>query len=418
KGYSTGNIEHSNGNIITNTFSTTAVDTELKPEKKTSVEFGITLNTLQNRLNFDVAYYDDLTENQISTIPLPSASGFSNLLTNVGTLRNKGIEMTMTGKPIRNRNIDWTATFNYWKNTTTVEELHPLTGEYKSLYGDVAYGNYRVGAVAFEGGEYGVLYSDSKIAEDDAGNKLMSWHNGVKAPYYKRAGGRDKVGSIQPDFEGSFNNEFRYKNFNLGVLLDMRFGGEVVSFPAKYGTAYGVLETSLNAGLTADENLIAKGVDWTSKYSGEQYTNGVIPVGIFDDGTTITGPDGVNHDVSGMTWQEAAAAGIVDDAVDEGQWAYWHSAWGTSVVNPNWLYTLSYVSIRNITLGYNVKLPKYRIQNLNVNLNIRNAGYLYNSSPANLHPESGRGTGSAQSAFIRTLMPYQRTYTLGLQFTF
>ena len=119
-----------------------------------------------------------------------------------------------------------------------------------------------------------------------------------------------------------------------------------------------------------------------------------------------------------MTWQEAAAAGIVDDAVDEGQWAYWHSAWGTSVVNPNWLYTLSYVSLRNITLGYNVKLPKYRIQNLNVNLNIRNAGYLYNSSPANLHPESGRGTGSAQSAFIRTLMPYQRTYTLGLQFTF
>ncbi len=418
KGYSTGNIEHSNGNIITNTYSTTAVDTELKPEKKTSYEFGITLNTLQNRLNFDVAYYDDLIENQISTIPLPGASGFSNLLTNVGSLKNKGVELTITGQILRSKDFNWTATFNYWKNTTTVDKLHPLTGDYKSLYGDIGYGNYRVGAVAFEGGEYGVLYSDSKIAQDEQGRNLMTWHDGVKAAYYKRAGGSEKVGSIQPDFEGSFNNEFRYKNFTLGVLIDMRFGGEVVSFPAKYGTAYGVLETSLNAGETASENIVENGVEWTSKYTGTTYSNGIIPAGVFDSGTTITGPDGKPHDVTGMTWKEAASAGAVDDAMDEGQWAYWHSAWGTSVVNPNWLYTLSYVSLRNISFGYDVKLPKYKIQNLNVNLNVRNAGYLYNSSPANLHPESGRGTGSAQSAFIRTLMPYSRTYTLGLQFTF
>ncbi|NQU51206.1 MAG: SusC/RagA family TonB-linked outer membrane protein [Bacteroidetes bacterium] len=156
KGYSTGNIEHSNGNIITNTFSTTAVDTELVPERKTSYEYGITLNTLQNRLNLDVAYYNDLTENQISTIPLPGASGFGALLTNVGSLRNKGIEMTLTGKIVQNRNFSWDATFNYWKNTTTVEELHELTGDFKNLYGSAGYGNYRVSAVAFEGGEYGV----------------------------------------------------------------------------------------------------------------------------------------------------------------------------------------------------------------------------------------------------------------------
>ncbi|MEQ9289912.1 MAG: SusC/RagA family TonB-linked outer membrane protein [Cyclobacteriaceae bacterium] len=421
RGYSTGNIDHANGNIITNSGSTTVVDPLLRPEKKTSVEVGLNVSFMQNRLTLDVAYYDDLVKNQISTIPLPNESGFNNMLTNVGSLRNSGVELTLSADIIKNSTYNWTSTFNYWRNTTTVENLNELTGDFKNLYGSAGYGNYRVAAVAFEGGEYGVLYSDSKVAQDDNGNNLMSWHNGVKAPYYKRAGGREEVGKIQPDFEGSWNNEFRYKNFTLGVLLDMRFGGEVVSFPAKYGTAYGVLETSLNAGRTADENLLEKGVTWTSKRAAESdvvYTNGVVPAGVFDDGTTITDPNGVNQDVSGMTWREAAAAGIVDDAVDEGQWAYWHSAWGTGVVNPNWLYTLSYISVRNISVGYNVKLPKLKIQNLNVSLNVRNAGYLHNSSPSNLHPESGRGTGSSQSAFIRTLMPYQRTYTLGLQFTF
>lgn len=420
RGYSVGNIEHANGNVITNYLDATIVDTELKPERKNSYEFGLTLNTLNNRLNLDVAYFSDETTNQISTIPLPSASGFSSMLTNVGTITGKGVELTLTGKPVYSRNFNWTSTFNYWRVKNVISELHELTGDYKSLYGDVAYGNYRVGAVAFEGGEYGVLYSDSKIKTDEQGRPLLTWHDGVKAPYYQRSGEVQEVGKIRPDFEGSWINEIRYKNFSLELLLDMRFGGNVMSFPGRYGTAYGVLETSLNAGKTADEYIIEKNVTWNSKFSpnNTQYENGIIPAGVFAPGTVITGPDGVQHNVSGMTYQEAANANIVDDAVDEGSWAYWHNSWGTGVINPNWFYELSYISLRNISVGYNVKLPKYKIQNMNVNLNVRDAGYLYNSSPNNLHPESGRGTGSAQSAFSRTLLPYTRTYTLGLQFTF
>ena len=418
KGYSVGNIEHANGNVITNYLSSTIVDTNLKPEKKNSYEFGLTLNTLQNRLNLDVAYFVDETSNQISTIPLPGASGFSNMLTNVGTIEGKGIELTLTGKPINNRNFNWTSTFNYWRVKNTITKLHELTGEYKSLYGSVAYGNYRVGAVAYEGGEYGVLYSDATVAKNEAGQPIISWYDGVKAPYYKRAGGSVKVGKVRPDFEGSWDNSFRYKNFTLGFLIDMRFGGEVASYPARYGAAYGVFTTSLNGGEIKDEYIVEKDVDWTSKYSGANYEKGIIPAGVFDEGSIVNGPDGNQHDVSGMTWEQAAAAGAVDAAVEEGSWAYWQNSWSAGTVNPNWVYSLSYVALRNISIGYNVKLPKYKIQNLNVNLNIRNAGYLYNSSPANLHPEAGRGTGSASSAFHRTLLPYSRTYTLALQFTF
>ncbi|TKG97363.1 SusC/RagA family TonB-linked outer membrane protein [Puteibacter caeruleilacunae] len=418
RGYSVGSIEHSNGNIITNTPPGTLVDKSLEPEQKNSYEFGLTLNTLQNRLNLDVAYFVDETSKQISTINLPSASGYNNMLTNVGTIEGKGVELTLTAKPIRNRNFSWTSTFNYWKVKNEITKLHPLAGDYKGLYGSVTYGNYRVGAVAFEGGEYGVLYSDATIEKNDAGQAVMSWHDGVKAPYYKRAGGRVKVGKVRPDFEGSWDNSFSYKNFTLGFLIDMRFGGEVASFPARYGAAYGVLETSLNAGKTKGELIARKGVDWTSKYSGDQFEKGIVPSGVFADGTVINGPDGNAHNVGGMTWEQAAAAGAVDDAVEEGSWAYWHNSWGAGVVNPNWVYTLDYIALRNISLGYSVKLPKYKIQNLNINLNIRNAGYLLNSSPANMHPEAGRGTGSAQSAFHRTLLPYTRTYTLALQFTF
>lgn len=419
KGYSTGNIEVANGNAITNQYATTVVDSKLQPELKTSVEFGAAINTLKNRLNFDIAYYNDKIDNQIGTIPLPGASGFNEMLTNIGAIKNKGVELSIVGKPIKSKNFNWTSTFNYWTVKTTISDLHELTGDFKNLYGSAGYGNYRVAAVAYEGGEYGVLYSDAAIDQDANGNNIMYWHDGVKAPYFKRIGKPVEVGNIRPDFEGSWDNEFSFKNFTFGFLMDVRIGGDVVSYPARYGAAYGMLETSLNGGDFDMKDIVAKGQDWTSIYSpNTNYTNGIVPKGVFAEGSIVTTPNNGKQDVSGMSWQEAADKGYIDTAVDEGSWAYWTNAWGTGVVNPNWVYDLSYVALRNISIGYDVRLPKYKIQNLKVGLNVRNVGYLYNSSPNNLNPEGGRGTGSASSAFHRTLLPYTRSYTMSLQFTF
>src|SRR5690606_14085865 len=148
---------------------------------------------------------------------------------------------------------EWNATFNYWKNTTKIKDLHEDYGAYKALGGDVAYGNFRIGSVAFEGGEYGVLMTDSnpkKWQSDDPndprnGMNLLIWNDSRRGALYERSYEPERIGKIQPDFEGSLNNSFTYKGISLSVLLDARFGGHIASYSNRYGTAYGWLETSL-----------------------------------------------------------------------------------------------------------------------------------------------------------------------------
>ncbi|MGM0376124.1 MAG: SusC/RagA family TonB-linked outer membrane protein, partial [Bacteroidota bacterium] len=304
KGYSVDNYELADGNVYMNNRSTTSVDREIEPERKNSFEAGLDVRFFQNRIGLDYTYYDETIKNQIGNVPIPYQSGVEELLTNVGTLTNSGQEISLRVVPVKLHDFEWTTTMNYWDNTTTISDLHEDYGDYRVLGGSVNYGNYRIGSVAYEGGEYGVLMSDSKPKVDpETGKKILSWNDSWRAAYYTRSGEVEKVGKMQPDFEGSWNNSFSYKGLSLSVLLDARFGGHLASYGNRYGTAYGWLETSLEG-----RDKSHGGVEWTSDYEsteGRTYDDGIIPEGVFDDGQTVTAPDGSTVDVGGMTYQEA-----------------------------------------------------------------------------------------------------------------
>ena len=367
KGYSVGKIEYDADKFIyTNSRNGTTVDAGIVPERKTSIEIGADVRFLKNRLGINFTYFDDVVKNQIGVVPIPSVSGSNKLFTNIGTIGTKGVELTITGTPVRNENFEWNTTFNYWNNKSTIEELHEDFGGYKSLEGSVGYGNFRVGSVAFEGGDYGVLMSDSAIkkyqAVDGSGNdiddprngmKVLQWSDSRRGARYQRSGTVEKVGKIQPDFEGSFSNQFTYKGLSLSVLLDARYGGHIASYSNKYGTAYGYTEGSLR-GRDAEYG----GVAWTTGYddfAGSQFTDGIIPEGIFADGQTITGPNGTSADVGGMTYQQAYDQGLVEPT-HASYYNYFTNAWSTGVVNDDWFSEVKYIAIRNVSLGYN--LPK------------------------------------------------------------
>lgn len=184
-GYSIGNYELANGSFVyNNAKSTTSVDRDIQPEKKNSLEAGLDVRLFNGRLGVDFAYYNENINNQIGQVPIPQESGVSNLLTNVGSLKNEGFELKLDVTPVRTANFNWTTTFNYWDNTTTVTDLHEDFGAYKVL-GDtyVNYGNYRIGSVAYDGGEYGVLMLDIlplKYEADDPndpknGMPVLAW---------------------------------------------------------------------------------------------------------------------------------------------------------------------------------------------------------------------------------------------------
>ncbi|RLD77566.1 MAG: SusC/RagA family TonB-linked outer membrane protein, partial [Bacteroidetes bacterium] len=99
------------------------LNSNLKPEINTSIEFGTDLALFQNKLHMDFTYYTSDNENQILSVNLPVSSGYTSKLINAGLLKSKGIEASIGGTPVQTENLKWTVNFVYSKNTTTIEEL-------------------------------------------------------------------------------------------------------------------------------------------------------------------------------------------------------------------------------------------------------------------------------------------------------
>ena len=431
-GYSINKYEMNDGTFVyNNSVSKTLVNRDLTPERKNSFEIGFDARFFSNRLGIDLAYYDETIKNQIGKVPVNAEVGYTEFLTNIGTLSNYGLELMVNGSPIKTNDFEWNATFNYWNNTTKVKDLDDSFGGYKTLGGDISYGNFRIGSVAFEGGEYGVLMSDSAIktwqSTDDAGNpiddprngmKLLTYSDSRRGAYYQRSGTVEKVGKTQPDFEGSLSNQFTYKGLSLSVLLDTRYGGHIASYSSKYGTAYGYLDASLRGRDEANG-----GITWTSEFadiSGRTYSDGIIPEGIFQEGQMITAPNGQSVNVGGMTYQEAYDQGLVEPT-HASFYNYFTNSWSSGVVNDDWFREVKYIALRNISLGYNLPKSisdKLKARNLYIGINARNLGYLYNSLPNNINPESFRGTASSDSFRERSFVPYTASYTMTISLDF
>ena len=222
-----------------------------------------------------------------------------------------------------------------------------------------------------------------------------------------------------PDFLGSVSTSLRYKNWSLSVALDMRFGGYVASYANRYGTAYGWTESSL------DGRSGHGGVTWTSSYDGLTYGDGVIPQGIIASGTTITQADGSIYTVgsggvstAGESYQELYNKGVIEPT-HASAWTYYNNAWSGSganygVVNDTWFSKLNYIALRDISLSY--RLPttaceKIKAKHCILTLNGHNLGYLLNSLPNNINPESVSGTSSSEFR-IRSLSGVTSSFTL------
>src|SRR5690606_33070343 len=90
---------------------------DLKWEKTGTYDVGIELGVLQNRLNFDVSYYNRTTTDLLLAAPLPYATGFSSVMRNIGSVRNQGVDMMITASPFSGDfNWDITLNANYNKN--------------------------------------------------------------------------------------------------------------------------------------------------------------------------------------------------------------------------------------------------------------------------------------------------------------
>ena len=206
----------------------------LKPELTTAQEVGLEVKLFNNRLGFDLGYYKSESKNQLFTVAIPPASGWSSEYVNAGLVRNSGIELTMNGSPIRKDNFRWDIDLNYARNKNKLVEL---TQDLKVL--NLA-GDFMNFSRAVEGESLGNLYS--RGYQRDAQGRILVDATGLPLI---TPGTTVFVGNTRPDWIGGISNRFTYKKLTLNFLISAQVGGVVSSFTNAVIYADGVVEQTL-----------------------------------------------------------------------------------------------------------------------------------------------------------------------------
>ena len=192
---------------------------ELKPELTTSLEFGFDGRFFDNRMGLDVTFYKTNSINQLLSLPLAPASGFTNQYINAGDIENSGVELTLTGSPIKKNDLTWDVMLNYARNVNAIVALHP---DIKQTF--ISSGFVRTaGVLVKEGGAYGDLYADG-WARTPSGQLIM---DGAGKPLVSSS--QEYLGNFNPKFTLGLNNAFSFGKIRLNVLVDARIGGVMTS---------------------------------------------------------------------------------------------------------------------------------------------------------------------------------------------
>lgn len=192
----------------------------LKPEIVKNLEFGLEAKILQNRLGFSATYYKSNSFNQLLSVSLPVATGFSSKYINAGNIQNSGIELVINGTPLPNASpLKWDITFNAAMNRNKVVAL---SDEVKIFYLGGGFGRSATPVVE-EGKSYGDLWA-FKWATNSAGQYIV---DASGKPTLTQE--QSYIGNFNPKATLGLTNSFNYKDFSLRLLVDGRIGGTVVS---------------------------------------------------------------------------------------------------------------------------------------------------------------------------------------------
>jgi TonB-linked SusC/RagA family outer membrane protein len=213
----------------------TNANEDLVPEKQKTYEIGTELRMFHNAVSIDAAYYNTLALDQISQgFRASYATGFILNTGNVSSLRNEGLEISLDVAPIKKKDFNWDIRFNFNHMWSKVLELPLAIGKENDYYNSDTwfYGNTRGGLV--RGHSTGSITAYGYL-RNDAGQILINPSTGLALvdPTFKVRGDRT------PDFTLGTLNSFRYKNWNLSFLWDLKVGGDIFNGTDEYLTSLG-----------------------------------------------------------------------------------------------------------------------------------------------------------------------------------
>jgi TonB-linked SusC/RagA family outer membrane protein len=339
--------------IITSAISPNA---NLRPLTVKETELGIDFKLFNNRLAVDVAAYNKITEDEILNVDISNASGYGQTLVNVGKLRNRGIEASISITPIKNEHIKWESVINYAYNKTKVLQLADNQTRF-----DVGTGEY-IGIVSHEVGLPMASLRGVDYLRNADGEVITS--NGLFLP-----GNIVTYGSAIPPHTGGWLNTLTYKGIRFFVQVDFKAGHKMISNSNFNWTRHGLHKNSL----------------------------------VGREGGVIF--DGVNSDGSPNTTPVEAEL--------------FYSQYRSGNIATPFVYDASFIRARTISLGYDLSkfLKNTFIKSLNANLFVNNP-FIISKKVDNLDPETQYSASDLNAGLETHALPTTRTYGLNLNVNF
>lgn len=191
----------------------------LSPEMTTEAEVGLNMAFFNNRISFDVAYYNRNTDKQIFSLSMDPASGYTAQNMNLGKVRNRGVELLVSVTPIQTKDFRWDLTWNWTKNWSKVIDLPDELGGSSTIWGFSG----GTGLYAIEGEELGVF--KAVVPERDSnGNIVVNSSTGLPVEAAEQI-----VGSMNYKYQTGLSTTLTYKGISLSADLDVRKGGVMYS---------------------------------------------------------------------------------------------------------------------------------------------------------------------------------------------
>ncbi|HXB08380.1 MAG TPA: SusC/RagA family TonB-linked outer membrane protein [Puia sp.] len=324
-------------------------DAHLRPVSISEEEFGSSLHFLQDRLGFDISFYNKMTTNDIVDVTVSPTSGYTQKIENIGKVQNKGVELAFTAVPVRSANFKWNLSFNLAINHNKVIYLgglpsivisgaYPRWGDEVSISNVVGMPYGQIMGFAYKRDKSGhIIYSDGISNPAPAGEPEQSALMPLGSTTYKQSGG--------------LTNELHYRNFSLSFLIDFRFGAKLYSGTNLLLYYYGLSKATL---------------------AGRE--TGYMGRGVLENG-------------------KANAV-----AVPVEQYFQDISAGGTDHIAEEFIYDASFIKLRALSLGYNFPskwLKRKFIKEMGVSVVGRNLAILLKHVP-NIDPESSINNTNGQ----------------------
>jgi TonB-linked SusC/RagA family outer membrane protein len=373
--FATIQFPFNNGTVIVPGFSegNTIGNPNLQPEITKAYEAGIDIRLFNGRVGIDATYYNSTSESQILNTSVAPSSGFTTQVVNIGKISNKGVELQLNTTPLKIGAFRWDLSVNYTKNVNRVEELDPGNTELVL----VAQG-LTPGLKLVVGKPYGVFEATQALKTADG--KVVVGPDGIPLDDPNPV----EIGSIQPDWYGGATSTFSYKGLSLGITMDTRQGGKVVSSTAAQ---------LYFAGL-AEETAFNDREEWI-------VPNSVVQTGTDDDGNPIYSPNTTPLTMYG--------GGNVRN--------YWAQIQGGSR-NDAVLLDASYLKLREVALRYTIPtalISKTPFKGITVGAVGRNLWLRTQGNNHFIDPEaSAFGNGNAQGYEFLGIPP-QATYGFDLK---